>query len=465
MTHSPSATSPVRAAQYLRMSTDNQRYSLENQALLIARYAAERNIEVIQSYEDAGRSGVTTAGRDGLKALLKDVLSGQTPYNTILVVDVSRWGRFQDPDEAAHYEFICRSAGVKVEYCGEAFENDGSTSAVLIKHVKRIMAAEYSRQLSDRCVAGKRRVTLAGLVPGGATPFGLRRQAFNPDGSPGPVLQVGERRPRLEQTIRYIRGPEEETAIIRLIFKLFVTDRTGLSAVADILNERGLTFSNGAQWKFHNVRSILRSETSIGFTVFNKVSGQFYAPRSRKPPEAWMRVKVLDPIISVSLFKAAQQKLSELHGHTFTRTELLDQLRILLAREGRLTSTVINSGPFRAKARVYKDRFGTMKAAYDLIGYSPSRKFRMMEPDAYARDAIIEKVKSLHRQHGFLTWKMIWDAPGLPSADYLTKMFGGAMGVYAAAGIVTSKSDLQRAGWARLKSRAASAATSLALLD
>jgi hypothetical protein len=31
----------------------------------------------------------------------------------------SRWGRFQDADESAHYEFLCKSAGIPVHYCAE----------------------------------------------------------------------------------------------------------------------------------------------------------------------------------------------------------------------------------------------------------------------------------------------------------------------------------------------------------
>jgi hypothetical protein len=34
----------------------------------------------------------------------------------ILVLDVSRWGRFQDIDESAYYEFLCRRAGMQVGF-------------------------------------------------------------------------------------------------------------------------------------------------------------------------------------------------------------------------------------------------------------------------------------------------------------------------------------------------------------
>src|SRR5579875_3444694 len=116
----------ITAAQYIRMSTEHQRYSPLTQAAAIRDYADRHGLRIVASYEDHGRSGVTLKGRDGLKQLLADVLAKSVEFSTILVLDVSRWGRFQDPDQAAHYEFLCREAGVKVRYCSEAFDNDGT---------------------------------------------------------------------------------------------------------------------------------------------------------------------------------------------------------------------------------------------------------------------------------------------------------------------------------------------------
>ena len=89
-------------------------------------------------------------GRDALKRLIADVVSGQTDFTTILVSDVSRWGGFQDPDEGGHYGFICKSAGIKVQFCAEQFDNDGSPVSTIVKGVKRAMAGEYSRELSAK---------------------------------------------------------------------------------------------------------------------------------------------------------------------------------------------------------------------------------------------------------------------------------------------------------------------------
>ena len=92
-----------------------------------------------------------TAGL-GLQQLIKDVEAGVADFQIILVYDVSRWGRFQDADESAYYEYICRRAGIQVAYCAEQFENDGSPVSTIVKGVKRAMAGEYSRELSAKVI-------------------------------------------------------------------------------------------------------------------------------------------------------------------------------------------------------------------------------------------------------------------------------------------------------------------------
>lgn len=135
------------AAEYVRMSTEHQRYSTENQANTIRKYAASHQLEIVRTYADEGKSGLSLDGRDALKKLIDDVQSDRADFQAILVYDISRWGRFQDADESAYYEYICKRAGIRVEYCAEQFENDGSPVSKIVKGVKRAMAGEYSREL------------------------------------------------------------------------------------------------------------------------------------------------------------------------------------------------------------------------------------------------------------------------------------------------------------------------------
>ena len=83
------------AAQYIRMSTEHQQYSTENQADAIRDYATKRGYEIVRTYADAGKSGLKIEGREALQRLIADVESGRADFKTILVYDISRWGRFQ----------------------------------------------------------------------------------------------------------------------------------------------------------------------------------------------------------------------------------------------------------------------------------------------------------------------------------------------------------------------------------
>src|ERR1700727_688927 len=176
------------------MSTEHQQYSPESQQAAIGKYASLLDIEVIQTYSDLGRSGLTVAGRAGLRALLDDVDKRRNGFSVLLVYDVSRWGRFQDADESAYYEYVLRKAGVHVHYCAEQFVNDGSVASVLLKAIKRTMAGEFSRELGVKVFAGKSRMVERGFHQGGYAGYGLRRQLVDMYGQPKSVLGVGERK-------------------------------------------------------------------------------------------------------------------------------------------------------------------------------------------------------------------------------------------------------------------------------
>ena len=182
------AEKALRAEQYVRMSTDHQQYSIENQAAAIGAYAQAHNLNHRQYISRQSESGLRLKNRTGLLQLLEDVQSDRADFDHILVYDVSRWGRFQDIDESAHYEFICKQAGIKVEYCAEQFENDGSMLSSIVKNIKRVMAAEYSRELSTKVHAGICRIVSLGFRHGGALAYGL---PYAPSGSASPQQREG----------------------------------------------------------------------------------------------------------------------------------------------------------------------------------------------------------------------------------------------------------------------------------
>src|ERR1700733_7584335 len=106
MVTAPLVDTAGRAAMYVRMSTEHQQYSTENQADAIGKYAGRNNLSIVKKFVDYGKSGLRLSSRLALLQLLHEVESGTAEFKVILVYDVSRWGRFQDADESAYYEYI-----------------------------------------------------------------------------------------------------------------------------------------------------------------------------------------------------------------------------------------------------------------------------------------------------------------------------------------------------------------------
>lgn len=253
----------ARAAQYVRMSTDYQKYSIENQAVVIAAYAQARGLAIVRTYADRGESGLRLRNRAGLVELLHEVQSEQADFGHILVFDVSRWGRFQDIDESAYYEFICKKAGIKVAYCAEQFENDGSLISSIVKNLKRVMAAEYSRELSAKVHAGQCRFASLGFKLGGPTAYGLQRELVDAHLQPKAVLKHGDRKYLHTDHVRLRPGSPEEVAIVRWIFQQFAAERSE-TAIARELNRRAILTSAGRPWNRAIIGRLLRNENYVG---------------------------------------------------------------------------------------------------------------------------------------------------------------------------------------------------------
>jgi len=366
-------TRPV--AQYLRMSTDHQKYSTACQAAANAAYAAAHGWEIIRTYTDEGLSGLTIKGRDGLKALLADALCEDRRFEAILVYDVSRWGRFQDPDEAAHYEFICRRAGARVHYTAEAFEGEGGFLASLGKHIKREMAAEFSRDLSAKITRAQRGLGAQGYWQGGLCGFGFRRLALNADGSPRALLGPGERNPVTGSRVTLVPGPTEEVAVVRRIFR-WAADGVNSPSITARLNASEVPAPKGQRWHASTVAKILKDEKYAGVAVFGRRNCHL-GEIVRAPRSEWIRkVGAFPAIVDHGLFKRAQRAFRRLR-RSDSDEELLAVLRRLLAAHGKLSSGIIAKDRSAPHPTTFSRRFGCLEAAYAAAGYVPSNQQQM----------------------------------------------------------------------------------------
>lgn len=357
-----------RAAQYLRMSTDQQRYSLDNQAAAIAAYAAGNGLTICRSYVDAGVSGLRAANRHGMQQLLAEVVGGEADFEVVLVYDVSRWGRFQNPDEAAHYEFVCRQAGVQIAYCAEELGGDGVAGA-LLKQVKRVMAAEYSRHLSSVVLEAQRRGASGGYWQGGPVGYGLRRCVVDREGRLGTVLQRGEQKAVHGHRVVLVPGPEEEVAVVRRIYRLFLEEGVSRTELVRLLNREGVPYGDGRPWSFQRVINILTNPLYCGDQVFGRRAYTLGASPIPKAKDEWVTAR---DAVAPSVSRAVQAKAAAIIAARMVMLDdkaMLERLAALLKKNGRLSADLIDAAAMVPCAATYRNRFGSLHTAYQAIGY------------------------------------------------------------------------------------------------
>jgi len=428
-------TPSIRCAQYLRMSREHQKYSPANQSAAIAKYAQENGFEVVRTYQDDGRSGLTLQGRKGLQRLLGDVLSGRSDFTHVLVLDVSRWGRFQDPDQGAHYEFLCREAGVAIHYCEEVFSNDGTSAASIMKTLKRLMAAEFSRELGQKVWAGQAAGVRRGQKQGGKCPFGLRRLLIDDAGHPIRLLQRGQRKSVQTDRVVLIHGPDSEVAAVRDVFRLFTRDKLPFKAIAARLNERGMLCEDGGPLTTLRVGAILRNEIYTGVYTWNRTSQRLRTGVRPNPAAMWFANAMFPAIISRRTFNAAQARLADVGRRTYTDEELLNVLRAVHDKYGGVTLPLLRRLK-RPSATLFYRRWACLADALEAAGCGrPSRQRRRVDPEAkYPAAQLADRPKALLEREGYLSTKLIDADPTLPTSTKVRDRFGSLCAAYNAAG-------------------------------
>jgi len=377
----------LRAAQYVRMSAEHQQYSIHNQIEAIARYAAQRGFGIVRTYADEGRSGLRLEGRPALQKLLSDVAGGAPGYDAIFVYDVSRLGRFQDPDEAASYELLCRRAGLEVHYCAEQFENDGSIGASIIKTVKRAMAGEYSRELSAKVFAGQANLVRLGYRQGGVPGYGLRRLLVDQDGHVKGELRRGEEKNIATDRVVLGHGPSEEVETVREIYRLFVEEGHNEHEIAALLDDRGVAGPLGTGWTRGRVHRLLTNEKYLGNNVWARTSLKLRQPSTYNAPEHWVRADGAFPaIVDQQAFDRAQAIIAK-RAEGLSDEHLLDVLRRILAERGMVSGAILDEYDDAPCSTTYHRRFGGLLRAYALVGFTPTRDFRYLDANQQLRDA------------------------------------------------------------------------------
>jgi DNA invertase Pin-like site-specific DNA recombinase len=398
---------PIPAAQYVRMSDDGQQYSIDNQKAAIQKYAENHGFLIVQTYADAGKSGVVLNRREALRQLLDDVDRGNPGYKAILVYDVSRWGRFQNTDEAAHYEFLCTRSGIRLHYCAEQFANDGTPSSAILKSLKRSMAAEFSRELGVKVFEGKCRLVKLGFWVGATAGYGYRRMMLSADGKQKQQLKDGERKSLTTDRVTLVLGPRKEVECVRRMFAMVIQHRHSRTEIARQLNRDRIMF-HGKQWSGQDVFNILTHPKYAGYNVWARTTQKLRSKLTHLGPEHWILVPgAFTPIVDKATFDRVQAMLPRNADRQWSDGELLRKLKRLLAAKGRLSESIILKARGMPAIDTLYRHFGSYRQIYARVGYHPAPedtfKTEQAERSMRLRRELVNRITTLFPQNVAVT--------------------------------------------------------------
>jgi DNA invertase Pin-like site-specific DNA recombinase len=359
------------AAAYVRMSTAAQDCSIQHQLDAIGAYATERGLVVVRTFVDAGRSGLKLDNRPGLLSLLDEVTGSHCGFSVVVVYDVSRWGRFQDVDESAYYEHLCRRSGVSVVYCAESFAADGTPMGALLKGIKRIMAAEFSRELGAKVLAAQSRFSRMGYKQGGKAGYALSRVSVAADGAGRTPLGPGERKSALTDRVALVPGPPSEVAMVRRIFQHYVEHGLSDGRIAALLRKEGASRMPGVPWSAIAVRRILVNPRYCGDLLYNRTTRRMGKAISGNHAADWICCHdALPPIVERTVFERAQE-IRRLSARGPQREAVLQQLRTLYERHGTISIQLCRRDPAIPGGHAIVALFGGYLRAYAAAGLPP----------------------------------------------------------------------------------------------
>ena len=361
-----------RAVAYYRHSAqERQENSVEIQQDQVRKFAADNGVEIIEEFIDRGKTGLITEGRDAFKRMLSGIETGKIDCDYVLVLDVSRWGRFQDTDIAAYYTSLCAMHGKPVIYASIGFPPESDLIHTLRINIERYQAANYSRELSLKVFKGCAKIASQGYRAGGMPPYALHRLLLDERRQPVQELSPGQRKSIQNQRVTLTPGEPEHVAIVKRIFRAFTQGRKSTKQIADMLNAEGAPSPGDADWTPSSVRSILTNELYIGTMVYNKTTQRLKSPSRSNPHEDWVRTANAFPaIIEHNVFHNAQEimaRMQEERARKYSEADMVGRLRGVYERYGTVRPSLIAHESGMVCAGTYAQRFGGITGAYQRM--------------------------------------------------------------------------------------------------
>jgi site-specific DNA recombinase len=283
------ASSERRVAAYARVSTDNeeQMTSQVAQVEYYTQYIQEHADWVfVKVYADEGISATSTKHREGFKQMVQDALDGK--IDLILTKSISRFAR--NTVDTLTTVRLLKEHGVEVFFEKENIFTFDSKGEVLITIMSSI-AQEESRSISENVTWGRRKRMADGKV---VMPYG-RFLGYEKGEGDRPIII------------------EEEAAIVRLIYSLFLSGKTPHGIAKHLMVEGIPTPGGGNTWCMNTIRNILSNEKYKGDALLQKTFTVDFLTKKKKLNEGEVPqyfVQNSHPaIVSADVFDMVQEEI------------------------------------------------------------------------------------------------------------------------------------------------------------
>lgn len=359
-------------AYYRHSAQDRQENSIEIQQDQVRKFAAEHSITIIREFADRGKTGLCVEGRDAFNEMLHDYVErGKADFEYVLVLDVSRWGRFQEADLSAYYTGLCIHHGKQVIYTTIGFPKPDDLFHGVHLSIERYRAASYSRELSGKVWKGSAKVASDGYWASGPAPYGMRRLLLDENDNAIGVLGHGEHKAIQNQRVILTPSNDDTTVTVRNIFDWFANQGMTAKGIARRLNREGIPSPHNSTWHQTTVMNIMTNSVYAGELVWNRKSGKMKSPRHRNPSNEWIKISdAFEAIISKELFGTAQQILrrkSDEERRRRSAEDMLAKLLLLYQQQGTINDRLISKVPDMLDPQTYRSRFHSTDAAFQLL--------------------------------------------------------------------------------------------------
>lgn len=281
----------LRVTYYSRVSTDHfeQKKSLLNQVDYFREYIlSNSNWSYVEGYVDDGITGTSDVKRNDFMKMIEDAKDNK--FDLIITKEISRFSR--NTLDSIKYTRLLLSYGVAVFFVNDNINTLLSDSELRLT-IMASMAQDEVRRLSERVKFGMNRSIEKGEILGNDMLYGYKK-----DKNSGCLNVV-----------------EEESVIVKRIYRLYAVDLLSLSSISKLFNCEGLKTRDGKRWSISTISRMIDNPKYKGYYCGRKTEIVDYMTKKVKyiTKDNWKVYKDskrIPPIVSEALWERANKRLS-----------------------------------------------------------------------------------------------------------------------------------------------------------